>query len=453
MSFFTMYSTILKSFALLCSLGFYGDSIEITFYGGVQEVGRSSVFLNNNNKNLLLDCGIKLGEKTEYPLFEDEDLKKIQNIFITHAHLDHSGYLPHIYARGFHPNIYATKPTRDLLGVLLSDYRKIHKEEHFTQKHVDQVLQSIKIVEPQDGLQQPFNCNLYNAGHVLGSQMIKINESGGITYTGDICMRKTRVLDPCERNISSKTLIIENTYGSKDGIIPSFKESYSKLVNLINKTLKDGGFVLIPSFAVGRAQEILLALDDYMRSGQLQESKIYVEGMINKSMRIYRHNAIYANDDIKRRILMSEDDPFKSKYFHQSRSKDRKDVLSEPCIVVSTSGMLSGGPVLFYLQKLASDPKSTLIFAGYQGEGTLGKKILDGERLVQIDEQQIDIKMKVDNIRISGHADYNELLQFIKGVKGLEKVFLVHGENTSLKDELEKKYEVIIPSPRETFNV
>jgi predicted metal-dependent RNase len=266
-------------------------------------------------------------------------------------------------------------------------------------------------------------------------------------------MRKTKILEGCEKNLKAETLIMETTYGGKDDVIPGYKESAGKLITSINETLNQGGHVIIPSFAVGRAQEILLILDDYMRSGALPKTKIYVEGMIGKVLRIYRHNAIYASEELQRRILMNEDDPFKASSFHYSKSKTKSDVLEEPCIIVSTSGMLSGGPVLFYLQKLGNDPKNKMIFVGYQAPGTLGRKILDGQKKIVLRDKEIELGMKVESIRMSGHADYNELLQFVKGVKGLKKIFLIHGEKTDLKDALEDKYEVILPRLLESYGV
>ncbi len=434
--------------------------MKLTFFGGAGEVGRSSFLLEDKEKNLLLDCGIKLGEKTEYPLIGDSELKRIDNIFISHAHLDHSGYLPHVFARDRKANIFLTKPTRDLLGVLLSDYHRLQKEKDepnkFSQKDVNSIMETASIVEFGTPAAIPFESTLHNAGHVLGSAMLRINEKNGILYTGDICVRNTRILDGCERNIAAETLIIESTYGNKEDTIPSYKEAGAKLVASINKTLDAGGHVIIPSFAIGRAQELLLMLDDYMRSGALRKASIFVEGMITKALRIYRHNAYYANEDIKKRILMSEDDPFKSKFFHVSRSKERLDVLREPSIIVTTSGMLTGGPVHFYLDKLGNDPKNKLIFVGYQAEGTPGRKIIEGEREIMLGpkgkEHALKIGLQVESVRMSGHADYNELLQFIKSVRNLKRVILVHGEKQDLRTALERKYEVIAPKLGETIS-
>lgn len=431
-----------------------------TFYGGAQEVGRACILLEENDRNLMLDCGIKLGEKTEYPLLHDDELRRIHAITISHAHMDHSGYLPHVYAKGARPKIYLTKPTRDLIDVLLSDYYRIHSGEReqrqlFTSKNVADVVKDAQMVEYHEPFQTDFKVSMHPAGHIMGSAITRIEENGKkILFSGDICMRKTRVLDPCERGLAAETLIMESTYGSKDALLPSYKESYQKMIGVIKETLDKGGHVIIPSFAVGRSQEVLLALDDYMRSGAIPPTKIFIEGMIGKAMKIYRHNAIYANEDIKRRILMSEDDPFKSPNFHTPRSKTREDVLKEPCIIVTTSGMLTGGPVLFYLDKLGDNPANSMIFVGYQAEGTPGSKVLAGERKFKLRDKEIELKLRVESVRLSAHADFNELVQFAKSIKGLKQVFLMHGEeHTDLKDSLEKDYEVVIPRMLETYSI
>lgn len=432
--------------------------MKLTFYGGTQEVGRACMLLEDGPKNIMLDCGIKLGERTEYPLIKDEDLQDVQNVTISHAHLDHCGYLPRLYAKKAKPKIFLTKPTRDLMGVLLSDFYRIMKlrgeRPIFTLKDIEGVMRDSHMCEFREPAANEFRSIFFPAGHIMGSAITSVERYGKrVVFSGDICMRKTRVLDACEKNLSADTLIVESTYGGKDDSLPSYRESYQKMVKVINRTLERGGHVIIPSFAVGRAQEVLMALDDYMRSGSLRPAKIYIEGMIGKAMKIYRHNAIYANDDIKRRILMSEDDPFKSPNFYKSRSKKREDVLEEPSIIVTTSGMLSGGPVMFYLEKLGPDPKNTLIFVGYQAEGTLGNKVQNGQKEIRIGDREIKLRMEIESVKISGHADFNELLQFIKSFKGLRKVFLMHGEKTDLKDHLGSDYEVIVPKLLETYKI
>lgn len=437
--------------------------MRLTFYGGAQEVGRACMLLEEGKRNLMLDCGIKLGERTEYPLLHDDELRRIENVTISHAHLDHSGYLPHVYAKKARPKIFLTKPTRDLMGVLLADYYRIHHGEReqrklFAATHVDAVMADARITEYRKPFTSGFRMTFHSAGHIAGSAMTMVEEGRKrILFTGDICMRKTRILDPCEKGLHIDTLIMENTYGAKEDITPSYKESYQKMVNVINQTMGRGGHVIIPCFAVGRAQEVLLALDDYMRSGALHPTKIFIDGMIDKAMKIYRHNAIYANDDIKNRILMSEDDPFNSPNFHHPRSKTREDVLKEPCIIVTTSGMLTGGPVLFYLEKLGSDPRNTIIFVGYQADGTPGSRVIAGEKSLQTRDGNIRLGLRVEGVKLSAHADFNELVQFVKSCRGLKRVFLMHGEKngekSDLKDALERNYEVIVPRLLDTYSI
>ncbi|MDD5337234.1 MAG: MBL fold metallo-hydrolase RNA specificity domain-containing protein [Candidatus ainarchaeum sp.] len=434
--------------------------MKITFYGGVGEVGRSCALLESNEKNLLLDAGIKLGEKVEYPLIPDDVLEGISNIAVSHAHLDHSGFLPHIYARSpLRPEIFATKPTRDLMGVLLADYLKIQKireqTPEFGESEVNELMQKIKLQEFGKQFSAGFGVTFLNAGHILGSAMTLVEDDGKkVLYSGDISMRNTRILEGAQRNVHADALMVESTYAGKEDVLPSARESMLRFVTSINETLREGGFVLVPSFAVGRAQEILLALEDYMRSGVLTKAPIYIDGMILKAMRIYRQNVIYASESIKMRILTSDDDPFKSKFFHVPRTRNREDVFKEPAIIITTSGMLLGGPALIYLERMCSDPKNKLIIVGYQAQGTLGRKILEGEKKVRLGDREIQLEMKVESIRISGHADRNELLHFIKGTRGLKKVFLVHGEKGGeLREDLEKDYEVVVPRLLEEHDI
>ncbi len=436
------------------------EKMKLTFYGGASEVGRSAVLLEKGEKNLLFDAGIKLGEKVELPLIPEEKLADIRNVFISHAHLDHSGFVPHIYAKEFTPpRFFVTKPTRDLMGVLLADYLKIQKlreqKLYFSESDVNEVMQHASIQEFGKVFNAGFDVTLHNAGHILGSAMALAEDDGKkVLYTGDISMRNTRIMEGAERGIHADTLIVESTYGGKEDILPSAKDSMKKFMDSINETLKAGGFVLVPSFAVGRAQEMLLALEDYMRSGALVKAPIYIDGMIGKAMRIYRQNVIYASESIKMRILTSDDDPFKSRFFHIPKSKDRKDVFQEPAIIITTSGMLLGGPALIYLERMHDDPKNKLIIIGYQAEGTLGRRLLNGEKKVKLGEKEVELQMKIENIRISGHADRNELLQFIRGTKGLKRVFLVHGEKgEELKEDLEKDYEVVVPKLSEEYEI
>lgn len=436
--------------------------MEITFYGGAREVGRSCVNVVSRRRQLMLDCGIKLGDPIEYPLILKEDFKHIKNIIPTHAHLDHCAYLPHIIQKIKKPAIYTTKPTRDLMQLLLSDYQRLQKEKRFTTKHIEQVLTAIKQTEfktqikPKNGL----TFTLHESGHVLGGAMIRLEGSKKLLFTGDINTRESKILSGCEKGLRADVLIMEGTYGGKKDRLPSLKSASKQLVDSINETLRAGGKVLIPTFAVGRGQNIMMVIESYMRSGALPKVPVFTDGMVNRANRIYRHNVIYAKDEIKMRILMSDEDPFKSPFYKVPRTKDRSDVLSQSCIILSTSGMLTGGPVLTYLKNMLGNPKDKLIIVGYQVEGTLGRKLLDGEKYVVLDKdenKEYKVEMKVETVPFSGHSDHDDLIKFARGIKGLKKVFLMHGEPRKLKElayDLEEPHlEVIIPKNKDTFRI
>ena len=418
-------------------------------------MGRSAFLLSENKKSILLDCGIKLGEKVEYPLFPEGFEKTVRDVAVSHAHLDHSGHLGSLIANGSRPTIYGIKATRDLTGVLLADYQRIGKDVDFTDRDVSEVVRRFHTYEFREQFRAGgYNARLYNAGHILGSAMVHLEGEKRVLYSGDISARGTRMLDGCEKGLRADALILEGTYGNEE--LPGTKESVNKLISEIKETIKEGGHVIIPSFAVGRGQEILLLLESYMKSGALPEVKIYMDGMVRKAMKIYRQNIIYAKDEVQKRILLSADDPFSSRHFYVPRRRDRKDVLEEPCIIVCTSGMLSGGPVLTYLKALAWNPKNKIIFVGYQAEGTRGRKITDGAKSVEIDGEDVKLRLKVAQLRISGHAGKSELIQFAQGIKGLKKILLVHGEEKSLEDlaeKLGKKYEVVIPRALEEIRI
>lgn len=413
----------------------------------------------------MLDCGIKLGDPIEYPIIPKEDFKKIKHIVPTHTHLDHIGYLPHLIQKSKNAKIYATKPTRDLMQLLLSDYQRLQDKKLFSTKDVEIVLEKTQQVEYEEITKSkgliPFS--LHNSGHILGGALVKLETKNSLLYSGDLNLRETKITEGAKLGLKAETLILESTYGGKDDKLPSLKNASQQLIETIKKTLIEGGHVLIPTFAVGRGQNIMMIIESYMRSGALPKVPIYTDGMVNRANRIYRHNVIYAKEEIKMRILMSDEDPFKSPFYKVPRTKDRSDVLSEPCIILSTSGMLTGGPVLTYLQKLIEDPKNKLIIVGYQVEGSLGRKLLDGEKVVELghgeDKKEFKVKMKVETVPFSGHSDHDELVKFAKYTKGLKKVFLMHGEPKKI-DELaqdiqkqKKNVEIIIPKNSESFKI
>ncbi len=435
--------------------------MRISFFGGAREVGRSFILLEIKDKKIALDAGVKLGEHEELPLIEKDELQDIDFFIISHAHLDHSGFLPHIIDYGLEKKIYLTKPTGELTMVLLSDYLNlshpdINKKSLITTQKMFSFLDYFK----------EYNINgisikLYPAGHILGSSMIETsNGNEKILYTGDFTIKNTALLDGAySKDLRASTLITESTYGGKEDVFEQYKSIVNKFVNSIKDTILSGGKVLIPSFAVGRAQEVLFILENHMRSGILPKANIYIDGMIRKAMRIYRHEVIYCNDAIQKRILISDDDPFKSKYFHFIKGKGERLRVAkskEPAIIVTTSGMLTGGPAFKYLEHIANNSNDKIILVGYQAEGTNGRKLKDGERKIVIDEKEIEIKNKVEYFHLSAHADRMQLLNFINSINGLKNIFVVHGEerkSIELADHFKNKFNVYVPKIKDNIEL
>ncbi|MDE1823777.1 MAG: MBL fold metallo-hydrolase [Candidatus Micrarchaeota archaeon] len=436
--------------------------MKLTFYGAAGEVGRSCIMIESDDTRILLDSGVKLGEHDEYPLIDDKELQGIDGVILSHAHLDHSGYLPHIYSAGYMGHVYATKPTFELSTVLISDYMRISNPSNVTKDGLAKLQRHFKQVEYYEDFKiKNLNIRLIPAGHILGSAMIEVWDSRNrLLYTGDVNFRTTKLLDAAPSgHIKVDTLITESTYAGDKEEFQSEKKILDDMVKSINETITRGGKTVVPSFAVGRAQEVLLMLDDYMKSGRLQKVTIYMDGMINKAMRIHRHNVVFCRDELQKRILLNEDDPFKSVNFKDVRTKqERSRIMSsdESSIIVTTSGMLTGGPILRYLERMAADSKNRMVMVGYQAEGTTGRAIFDGAKEIMIKDKKVQIRMDVSMYHLSAHADRVQLMHFIGSMKDLKNIFIVHGEKEKAAQfhaALKGKYNAHLPSLKGTYEI
>lgn len=450
--------------------------VSIQFLGAASEVGRSCFLVEAGASGTgasskmtagrpgrgttLLDAGVKIaGDEEEFPVLENRQMASLDRVILSHAHLDHSGYIPYVYKQGCTAPAYMTKPTRDLTQVLLADYLRINEGcTPYDEKDVVHALKKTDMLEygkPKDGV------HFSNAGHIIGSAVTEL-EAGGkkILYSGDINDRETRLLDACQIGYNADALIIESTYGDPLDRHPSLKDASNQLVQCIQKTLDRGGKVIIPTFAIGRGQEILFLLENYMRSGLLEDTPIYLDGMVSKVLRIYRHNALFLKKEIQNRILSSEDDPFKSVHYRIPQTKDRSDVLAqEKAIILATSGMLNGGPVLNYIKHLGPDEKNTMIFTGYQGVGTRGRQLLEGAKELQLDDTLVPINMQIQEAKFSGHADFQGLTSFAKTISGLKDIFIVHGEKAKSEalgkalGKMHKNAEIHVPALGEEIRI
>jgi len=255
-----------------------------------------------------------------------------------------------------------------------------------------------------------------------------------ILYTGDFNARETNMLQAAEHLPDKEKLdclIMESTYGNRISL-PSLKSSSKLLADLINETISKGGKVLIPVFAVGRAQEIMFFLENYLRSGYLQKLNVFLDGMLIRANRISRHNVIYLKNEIINRILIADDDPFKSEFLQKSKTIHKRDVMNkENAVILATSGMLTAGPSLTYFKLLASDSLNAIVLVGFQVKGSIGRELLEGKKAVILDGQEIKVNAKISHIPFSAHSDFHDLINYAKPLRA-KKIFLVHGEEDSI---------------------
>jgi predicted metal-dependent RNase len=284
-----------------------------------------------------------------------------------------------------------------------------------------------------------------NAGHILGSATIHLHIGEGahnIVYTGDFKNGRTLLLDSAVWNYPRvETLIMESTYGAREDVMPSRIEVEEYFVNTINDVIKQGGKVVIPVPAVGRSQEMMLVLDKYMREKKMVEAPIFIEGMISEATAIHIAYPEYLAKDLRKKILVDDENPFLSDYFTVvDHPKNREEALEQgPAIIMATSGMLEGGPVLDYFSKLASSEKNGLVFVSYQIPGTMGRRVLDGSKQVSILDERgkikiLDVNCGVSKVEgFSGHSDYNELMRYVGKLRSkLQNVIINHGERRKI---------------------
>jgi KH/beta-lactamase-domain protein len=428
------------------------EHVTIKTLGAFQEVGRSCLLIETSESKVLLDCGIHPGSRyawEAYPRLDWSDVSpgEIDAIVISHAHLDHMGFLPAMYKYGYDGPVYCTEPTLPLMILLQNDFVKIAQIEGgrliYDQKDIrDEVAHTITlpyglVTDISPDIKLVFN----NAGHILGSATVHLHIGEGahnIVYTGDYKYGRTQLFDSTTWNYPRvETLITESTYGAKEDIMPLREEVEMNFVNAINNVLKGGGKVLIPIPAVGRAQEILLVIDQYMKNKVLVEAPVFMEGMISEATAIHVSYAEYLSRELRAKILEEGINPFTSEYFTEvEHPSDREEAFREgPAIIMATSGMLEGGPVLDYFEHIAPSEKNKILFVSYQVQGTLGRRVLDGSSQASLMDQSgkikiVDVKCGVQKIEgFSGHSDYNQIIRFIGKLRPkLQQVLVNHGD-------------------------
>ena len=429
------------------------SEVSLITLGGFSQVGRSCMLLSTPESKILVDCGINPGAKhpmDSFPRldFLDITLDELDAIVIGHAHLDHTGFLPALCKFGYKGPIYCTEPTLPMMNLIQLDAIKVAAAQGrtpmYSERDVKQIMKQA-ITLPYGtvtDISPDIKLVLANAGHILGSALCHFHIGNGdhnFVYSGDIKFAKSILFESASWNFPRvETLLIESTYGAKEDIQASRQEVESSFLKSVNSILKDGGKVLIPIPAVGRAQEIMMVIDQYMKSGEMVEAPVFYEGMIAEASAIHEAYPEYLARELKQRILETDDNPFDSEYFTNVEHPDaREEPLREgtPCIIIATSGMLEGGPVLEYFKNIAPDKKNKILFVSYQVNGTLGRRVLEGAKQVSLIGREgkvevVTIECGIERLDgFSGHSDYNQLISFVHKLRPkLRRVLVNHGE-------------------------
>jgi metallo-beta-lactamase family protein len=446
------------------------NEMKIRFLGATTTVTGSCHLITTNSHKLLLDCGLFQGNKEIERLNEEEfdfDPSEIEFLILSHAHIDHSGRIPLLVKRGFKGKIYCTDATADLLEVMLKDSASIQERETewknrknqrsgkplveplYTMKDAEEALKYVvpvmydQLVELHESIQIVFN----DAGHILGSAIIELfitenNDVSKIVYSGDIGMKNRPILRNPTLIKKADYVIMETTYGNR--VHEDNSDSIKRLIDIVLKTIKRGGNVIIPSFAVGRTQELIFEFNRFYEENsayryELKDVKVYVDSpMAISATEVFRKNAQVFDKDTRDYILRG-DHPLDFPNLVFSRTAEESVALNtdpNPKVIISSSGMCEAGRIKHHLKHNLWNPKSSIVFVGYQAKGTLGHSILKGDKRVSIFGEKIKIEAEIHNLEgFSGHADQNGLVQWLGGFKMQpKKIFLVHGEEDSKSD-------------------
>ncbi|MFX1350767.1 MAG: beta-CASP ribonuclease aCPSF1 [Promethearchaeota archaeon] len=454
-------------------LVFKENWIRMTTLGGFREVGRTAMLAQTPESSVLIDCGVNVGSSAHaFPRLDVPEfiIDSLDAVVITHAHLDHSGFLPFLFKYGYNGPVYCTSATRNLMTLLQLDYLDVAQREGkllpYSQKDIKKTVLHVIPLEFGEvtDIAPDIRLTLHNAGHILGSAIVHLHVGEGlhnIAYTGDFKFARTRLLEQAISNFPRlETLIIESTYGSSKDNMPQRRESERRLVNAINETTNNGGKVLIPVLAVGRAQELIIVIEEYMRKGILNEVPVYIDGMISEATAIHTTHPEYLANNLREKIFHYGHNPFLADFFVQvDNMNERTDIVEgDPCVIMATSGMLTGGPSVEYFRLMASDSRNSVIFVSYQAEGTLGRRIQKGWHEIPMRSRNgrteiVNVNASLHTIEgFSGHSDRRQLMNFIQKISPKpESIITCHGESSkclNLASAIHKVYRLETEAPQ-----
>lgn len=443
--------------------------MRLTFLGATKTVTGSKFLLSTESKKILIDCGMYQGLKelrlrnwAKFPI----DPKTIDAVVLTHAHIDHSGYLPVLIKNGFTGKVYCSKATKDLCAVLLPDSGYLQEEEAklankygytkhkpavplYTREEAEHSLSQFRVVDFRKTLKlaDDFFMTLIPAGHILGASFIQFKYyDTTVLFSGDLGRSEDPVMHAPAIMQAADYLVLESTYGNR---LHKAVNPLDELAEIINTTVKRGGTLVIPAFAVGRAQHLLYLLYQLLEKNRITKVPIYLDSpMAKDATEIFRNNP-----DLHRLSAELSAKVCEIPIYVNSREESIElDQMTTPKIIISASGMLEGGRILHHIRSFASDPKNTIVFAGYQATGTRGADLINGKKHIKVFGEEIAVNAEVKVLsNMSAHADYNEILQWLAHFNHHpRKVFITHGEldaAESLKEKIEERFhwQCVIP--------
>ncbi len=465
--------------------------MKISFLGAAKNVTGSKHLIEVNGKKILLDCGMFQGHHRESDNWNHElltDPKTIDVMILSHAHIDHCGLIPYWVKKGFSGPIWCTLATRDLCNVMLPDSAYIQEQdaEYINRKlqkkmgkaipplyTVEDVAPAIKLMK---GINYYETINLfpgikftfYDAGHILGSAFVvlEIEENGEnktLVFSGDIGRPGMPIIRDPDIFEKADFLITESTYGNR--LHESLSGSGHELAEVINRTAKRGGKVIIPSFSVGRTQELIYELHLLTDSGKIPQIPIIVDSPLSCNVTsIFQMHPECYDEEIYKEFILNHQNPFGFNNYTCNIEASGSKALNtrlEPMIIIAAAGMATGGRIVHHLHNNIENPKNTILFVGYQGEGTLGRQIRDKNNPVTILGDSLQVRAEITAIdAFSAHGDYEELIKWTEPMsKTLKKIFLVHGEEEAMisyKEKLNQKFPIAvveIPNKGESFEV
>lgn len=459
----------------------------LTFWGAVDTVTGSRFLLEIDGKKNLIDCGLFQGPKKNrlrnwepFPV----DPKEVERVLLTHAHIDHSGYLPRFCRDNFKGKIHSTHATRDLCDIMLRDSAHIQEEDArwankkgfskhkpalplYTLENAEHALSHFAPYHYGEDfyLSDSIRVKFKDAGHILGSAFIDIKRVNGkssrkILFSGDFGRPDRPVLREPDQVYNVDYLIIESTYGDR---LHEDVDPYEQLTQVINETVKRRGVIVIPAFSVGRTQTLLFALRELEEEGKIPTLPIYMDSpMAIATTKVFEEQVTGLNLSARKLILEGKS-IFKPKYLHVCESvNDSKAInqVSEKAIIISASGMATAGRILHHLTARLPERQNTILLIGYQAQGTRGRALLEGNPTVKIHGKEVSVRAKVENISgFSGHGDYGVILAWLMAFnKPPETTFIVHGEeiaSQALANRIKGKFgwNVVIPKFSEKFKL